>query len=76
MPVQVASSPGQKISGDKVAVLQGEGIKNENFTFRAIRGKYKHCMGSFEIFVRSSSWKRFFFKNYLIIIKKTYLTVY
>ena len=63
MPVQVASSPGQKISGDKVAVEQGEGIKNENFTFRAIHGKYKHCMGSFEIFVGSSSWKRFYKKT-------------
>ena len=55
MPVQVASSPGQKIPWDKVAVQQGEGIKNENFTFRAVHGKYKHCMGSFEIFVGSSS---------------------
>ena len=55
MPVQVASSPGQKIPGDKVAVQQGEGIKNETFTFRAVHGKYKHCTGSFEIFVGSPS---------------------
>ena len=55
MPVQVASPPGQKISGDKVAAQQGEGIENENFTFRAIHVKYKHCMGSFEIFLGSSS---------------------
>ena len=63
MPVQVASSPGQKISGNKVAVQQGEGIKNENFTFRAVHGKYKYCMGSFEVFVGSSSWKRFLKKT-------------
>ena len=63
MPVQVASSPGQKISGNKVAVQQGEGIKNENFTFRAVHGKYKYCMGSFEVFVRSSSRKRFLKKT-------------
>ena len=63
MPVQVASSPGQKIPGDNVAVQQGEGIKNETFTFRAVHGKYKHCTGSFEIFVGSPSWKRVFFKK-------------
>ena len=55
MPVQVVSSPGQKIPGDKVAVQKGECIKNENFTFQAVHGKYKHCMGSFKIFVGSSS---------------------
>ena len=55
MPVQVAPFPGQKISGDKVAVQQGEGFKNENFTSRAVHGKYKHYIGSFEIFVGSSS---------------------
>lgn len=55
MPVQVASSPSPKIPGDKVAVQQGEGIKNDNFAFRAVHVKYKHCMGSLEIFVGYSS---------------------